>query len=65
MGSQRLRHDVAFAAATALLDMVCGALMDAERKDFHDEAYHIVLATLEAYDQQAQREATRLKPSRN
>jgi hypothetical protein len=66
MGTNRLRHDAAYVCATALLDMACGALMAQEHKDFHDEAYHIVLAALEAYDIQREREAVRLcKPSRN
>lgn len=62
MGSQQLRIDAAVAGATALLDMVGPALLPAERKDFWDEAYHILIAMLEAYDQ---REAARLTPSRN
>jgi hypothetical protein len=46
--------------------MACGALMDQEKRDFHEEAYHIVLAALEAYDIQREREAIRLcLPSRN
>lgn len=64
--NQRLRHDCAWACATALLDMACRALLPKEHKDFHEEAYHIVLAALEAYDLQCDREATRLcRPSRN
>jgi hypothetical protein len=65
MGSARLRHDAAFAAAHALLDMACGMLMNSEKRAFHDEAYHIVLAALEAYSIQAEREEMRVKPSRN
>lgn len=66
MASRHLKHDTAFACATALLDMVRPALLPAEQKDFHEEAYRIALAALEAYDQQVQREAARLrKPSRN
>jgi hypothetical protein len=62
----RLRHDAAYAAATALLDMVCRALLNSEHKLFHDEAYQIVLACLEAYDMQREREAIRLcRPSKN
>ncbi|GEM_PF-3029025 len=63
--NQRLRHDCAWACATALLDVVRDVLMDFEHKDFHEEAYRIVLAALEAYDLQCQREAARLRPSRN
>lgn len=64
----RLRHDAAFACATALLDMACGALMDQEKRDFHEEAYHIVLQMLAKYDSmyEREREAIRLcRPSRN
>jgi hypothetical protein len=48
-----------------LLETVAPALRPEEHRDFFDEAYRIVLAALEAYDQQAEREAARLKPSRN
>lgn len=65
MASQRLRHNSAVAGAHALLDMVRPALLPAEQKDFWEESYVILKAMLEAYDQQAQREAARLKPSRN
>ena len=65
MGAPRLRHDSAVAGAQALLDMVGPALLPAERKDFWEESYRILVALLEAYDQQAQREAARLTPSRN
>jgi hypothetical protein len=65
MGSQWLRHNAAFAGAQALLDMVAPALLPAERKDFRDEAYHILVAMLEKYDLLCEREAARLAPSRN
>ena len=63
--ANRLRHDAAFAAARVLLETVAPALRPEEHRDFFDEAYRIIIACLESYDQQAQREAARLRPSRN
>lgn len=66
MGTHQHRHDTAVAAATALLEMVGGALMEAEWRDFHEEAVRIVYAALVAYDEFAKPEAARLsEPSRN
>ena len=66
MPGSRLMHDSAFAGARALLDMAAPALRSDQPRVYFDEAYHICLAMLEAYEQQVQREAARLcRPSRN
>jgi hypothetical protein len=62
---QRLRHDAAVAGAQALLDMVGPALLPGERKDFWEESYRVLVAMLESYDIQAEREVSRLRPSKN
>ena len=52
---QRQVHDVSFAAATAMLEVVASALHPAVHRDFLEEAYRIVKAAIEAYEIQGQR----------
>lgn len=63
MPNDSVRHDVAFVAAHALLEMACGLLLEWEKYEFRAEAYAIVLAALESYDNQIQRQE--IKPSCN
>jgi hypothetical protein len=65
MQFSRLQHDLAFEAGGKLLETVSNALRPEEHKDAFCEFYRIVLAAIEAYEIQAQREAVRLSPSRN
>lgn len=66
MGVVSLRHDAAFAAARALVEIVAPCLREEERRDAFEEFYRVCVAMIEAYEQQMQREAARLcKPSRN
>ncbi len=60
-----LRHDAAWAAAQVLTEIVAPALRPEEHRECVSEFYRVVLAALEAYEQQSQREALRLKPSKN
>ncbi len=64
-GNARLRHDTAWATARALLEIIVPALRPEEHQDAFDEFYKICLSALVSYDVQAQREETRIKPSRN
>lgn len=67
MSAQRIQHDCAFAAATALLDIVRGVLLEQEHGDFHEEAYKVCKAMLEAFLREYEHEFKRLHPipSRN
>jgi hypothetical protein len=65
MGNHRVRHDVAFAEAQALLDVVIDCILPEERKDALDEFYRIALRSLEAYDLESDRLLRRLKPGIN
>jgi hypothetical protein len=65
MEHQRLRHDAAWAVTLSIMECIDGVFRPEERKDAFDEIYQRVRAGIEAYDQQVQREAARLKPSRN
>ena len=57
----RLRHDVAFAAALHILAVF--NLRDEEKNEVFGHVYQNVKASLEAYDQQSNRMMQRLKPS--
>lgn len=66
--SHRLQHDCAWAAATALLDLVAPCLRPEEHRDAFDEFYTAVRAALESYEREVQQEGRRmfpLRPSRN
>lgn len=62
---ERLRHDVAFPTASAILASIAHLLREEEQKDFHGEAYTAIRAALEKYDQLRRREEARLLPSFN
>lgn len=63
--NQRLQHDVSFALATALLEIVQNCIRPEEQRDCFDEFYRAARAALEAYDIQAERMRQRLHPSQN
>lgn len=66
MGQISLRHNVAFAAALAILDMVAQCLREEEQRDAFSMFYEAIKAAIEQYETAMQREAARLcKPSRN
>jgi hypothetical protein len=62
---QRLIHDTAWAAALSIMQCIENCLRPEERNDAFDEIYQRVRAGIECYDQMAQREVARLRPSRN
>jgi hypothetical protein len=64
--NRRLWHDHAFACASAILGMVGNCLRPEERRDAHQEFYTAILAMLEHYEAQCERQVKRVgKPSRN
>jgi hypothetical protein len=63
--NDRLVHDVAWATATALADIVSPCLREEEKADAFAEFYRAVRAGLEAYEIQARRMEQRLRPGRN
>ncbi|HXG09289.1 MAG TPA: hypothetical protein VNK04_05825 [Gemmataceae bacterium] len=66
MGAPRLQHDHAWAAAAAILDLVKHRMREECRRDAHTAFYDAILACLQHYEQDMQREAARLcRPSRN
>lgn len=65
MGKTRIRHDAAFAAAKASLDVVAPCLREEEQAEVFGIFYQIAVASLEAYEAMVQREANRLHPSDN
>lgn len=65
MENQRLRHDVAFAAATAIVEIFQNLLMPDEVKDAREEVYRAVMGSLEYYDQHRERMEKRLRPMSN
>ena len=66
MGQISLRHDHAWAAAAAVLDLVKHLMREECHREAHDAFYQAINACLEHYEIQMQREARRLaKPSRN
>ena len=62
---QRLRHDIAFAMATALLEIVGNCIRPEEQRDAFDAFYDAYKAAFESYEIMNRREDTRLLPSRN
>lgn len=62
---ERLRHDVAWAASVAIVDLFEGLLRPEEVKDAREETYLAVKAALEAYDARREHIARRLKPLDN
>lgn len=60
-----LRHDVAWAAAKAVVDIFQNLLRPEEAKDAREETYRAVKAALEAYDARREHIARRLKPLDN
>jgi hypothetical protein len=65
MSNQRLQHDVAFASATALLDVVGLALPPEHQKDIFDEFYSICKSGIDAYEMHRDGMQERLKPGTN
>jgi hypothetical protein len=63
--NKRLQHDVAFAAATACVDVVARTLHPSEHRNAFDAFYRAFRAALEKYDAMRELEAARLRPSRN
>ncbi len=61
----RLRHDVAFAAANACTDAVASKLPPAKRGQVFEVFYKAFRAALEKYDAMRELQTARLKPSRN
>jgi hypothetical protein len=65
MGRNRLIHDAAFAGAAVLAERMEDKLQPEYQKHFRREAYEIIKATIEGYDQQKDGHTRRLGPSRN
>lgn len=60
----RIQHDVAYAWAAALLDIIEPCLREEERRDAFLEFYEAMLAALESYELHIQQEGRRLFPLR-
>ena len=65
MGSNRLLHDCSWSAAVSIVQCFEDFLRPEEGPEALQEVYQRVKAAIECYEQMAQREAARLKPSRN
>lgn len=63
MADTRLIHDAAYAAATALSDLMTPPSEDV--REFHRLAYEIIKAAIEGYEVQKIRDAVLRGPSRN
>jgi hypothetical protein len=63
--NERLIHDVAWATAAALSDIVSPCLREEEKPDAFAEFYQAVKAGLEVYEIQVRRMEQRLRPGAN
>ena len=61
----RLMHDVAWAEAHALMELIGHNFREEEQRDLFTEFYNARRAALEAYVAQADRQEHRLRPSNN
>jgi hypothetical protein len=63
---QQLRMDAAIAGAEVLAEKIDPILTRAERRSYREFVVRVLMALLESYDQQVQREeAVRCEPSAN
>lgn len=65
MGSRQLCHDAAWAYSVSILECLENCLRPVERTDALHAVYQRVKAAIESYEWQMQREAARLRPSKN
>ncbi len=63
MGDTRLIHDAAFAAATALTEVL--QPKPEHKRACHEHAYTVIKAAIEGYERQTGLKEERLGPSRN
>jgi len=62
--SERIRHDVSFAAAPILVEPLQGLMDEWQLGEYRAYCYETVLAALEAYDRAVAQEQGRLYPTR-
>jgi hypothetical protein len=65
MSNYQLRHDTAYAAATALTELVKDKFTPEEHEEFQRQAYEVCKAMIDAFEIQSNREVGRISASRN